>query len=98
MEQTLDGDRRSSVRAWRTSRTSAEPFATPSVAAVMSCPLVTIPSGATLQHAREVMRKHGVHHLLLEDRGRGRCRGRRRSRHRPRFLPLAGRPVGDTPG
>ncbi len=70
MEQAMDGDRRSSVRAWRTSRTSAEPLPTPSVAAVMSRPLVAIPSGTTLQHAREVMREHGVHHLLLEDRSR----------------------------
>lgn len=61
---------RTSVHAWHTSHLSGEPCATPSVATVMSCPLVTVEASATLRRAREVMREHGVHHLLLEDQGR----------------------------
>lgn len=60
---------RAPVRAWRTSRPTGEPWITPSVATVMSRPLVTIEASATVGRAREVMRQHGVHHLLLIDRG-----------------------------
>lgn len=66
----MDGDGRASIHAWRTGRTGREPRRTPSVASVMSRPLVTIPADATLRHARGVMHEHGIHHLLLEDRGR----------------------------
>lgn len=58
------------VRAWRTSRPSGEPWVTPSVASVMSRPVITIEASATLLRARSLMRAHGIHHLLLEDKGR----------------------------
>jgi acetoin utilization protein AcuB len=59
-----------SVRAWKTSRPSGAPWVTPSVATVMSRPLIAIEATATLQRARALMRDRGVHHLLLEDKGR----------------------------
>ncbi len=59
-----------SVRAWRTSRPSGDPWVTPSVATVMSRPLITIEATATLRQARTLMRERGVHHLLLEDQSR----------------------------
>ncbi|MBM4410324.1 MAG: CBS domain-containing protein [Chloroflexi bacterium] len=72
----MDGDRSASVRAWHASRSDgsrhldAESGHSPLVASVMSRPLVTIPAHASLQHARAVMREHGIHHLLLEDQER----------------------------
>ena len=57
------------VHAWRTSRPTGEPWVTPSVATVMSRPLVTIEASASVRRAREAMRGRGVHHLLLVDRG-----------------------------
>lgn len=66
----MDGDGSASVRAWQTGRLSGAPRSTPTVASVMSSPLVTVSAEASLRHAREVMREHGIHHLLLEDRGR----------------------------
>lgn len=61
---------RASVHAWRTARFAAGPWATPSVATVMSHPLVTVAANASLRQARDVMRARDVHHLLLEDKGR----------------------------
>lgn len=58
------------VRAWRTSRPSGDPWVTPSVATVMSHPLVTVEASATVGRARTLMRARGVHHLILEDGGR----------------------------
>ncbi|MSP23379.1 MAG: hypothetical protein EXR66_10385, partial [Dehalococcoidia bacterium] len=46
---------RAPVHAWRTSRPTGEPWATPSIATVMSRPLVTIEASATVRHARESM-------------------------------------------
>ncbi|MEX2446908.1 MAG: CBS domain-containing protein [Dehalococcoidia bacterium] len=40
------------------------------VAALMSRPLITIAPDADLRQARAMMQQHGVHHLLVEDRGR----------------------------
>lgn len=37
---------------------------------VMSRNLVTIDSGATLLEAQEMLARHDIHHLLVEDRGR----------------------------
>ena len=40
------------------------------VAALMSTPLITIAPEARLWEARATMSSHGVHHLLIRDRGR----------------------------
>lgn len=71
MAEPASGDHsQASARAWRTSRPTGEPWATPSVATIMSSPLITIDVSATLRQARATMRDRGVHHLLLVDRGR----------------------------
>ncbi|MFA7250217.1 MAG: CBS domain-containing protein [Dehalococcoidia bacterium] len=47
-----------------------DPASGVTVGALMSAPLVTIPPGARLWEARATMSSHGVHHLLVADRGR----------------------------
>lgn len=66
----MSGDGTTPVHAWIASVVADGGGDTPTVAAVMSRPLVTIPAGASLRHAREVMRDRHVHHLMLVDRGR----------------------------
>ena len=46
------------------------PSARVTVAALMSGPLITIAPDAELWQARAMMQSHGVHHLLLRDRGK----------------------------
>lgn len=70
MERIVSGDGEASIHAWHRGRLAGGPQHTPAVASVMSWPLVTVAAEATLHQAREVMRQHGIHHLLLEDRGR----------------------------
>ena len=48
----------------------AGPSASVPVAALMSRPLITIKPEADLWHARAEMSAHGVHHLLVNDRGK----------------------------
>jgi len=53
------------------SATAADhPFVRVRVAALMSHPIVTVAPEATLWQARATMSAHGVHHLLVSDRGR----------------------------
>jgi acetoin utilization protein AcuB len=40
------------------------------VEAFLSRPVVTVRADAPLREARELMASHGIHHLLVEDRGR----------------------------
>ena len=40
------------------------------VHAIMSCPLITISPDARLSQAHATMSSHGVHHLLIRDRGK----------------------------
>ena len=46
------------------------PSARVTVAALMSAPLITIAPDAELWQARATMQAHGVHHLMLRDRGK----------------------------
>lgn len=46
------------------------PSARVTVAALMSAPLITIAPDAELWEVRATMQAHGVHHLMLRDRGK----------------------------
>jgi CBS domain-containing protein len=55
-----------SVRAWKTSRPSGAPWVTPSVATVMSRPLIAIEATATLQRGRivAIVSDRDIHHAI----------------------------------
>ena len=61
--------REARTHAWRIGTSSPSP-APGTTGAVMSRDLITTDVGVSLEQARARMEEHGVHHLLLTDRGR----------------------------